>query len=229
VGEPRRLRAHAQQLVAYLALHPDGATTDDLVAALWPDADHENARNRVWRAVSEARRQLGDHVVLRSDELYLLDRGAVSIDTDEFESLLRRADESLGADRERHLERALLLVRGEPLYGSDYPWALGETRRLRATIVDRLVELGSVRLDDCRPAAALTAAEQALALDPFNEPAHRLGMNAEAALGLRQAIVDRYQHLVRELDTRFGLEPERETRLLYRHLLSQDAAPASRP
>jgi DNA-binding SARP family transcriptional activator len=48
-------------------------------------------------------------------------------------------------------------------------------------------------------------------------------MRAEAALGLREAVIARYEALRGELDTKLGLEPERETRLLYRRLLSQDA------
>jgi DNA-binding SARP family transcriptional activator len=89
--------------------------------------------------------------------------------------------------------------------------------------VELLEELGRVRLGNGNPTGALGAAEQALQFDLCNEAAHRLAMQAEAALGLRQAIVDRYEQLSRELDTRLGLEPERETRLLYRRLLSQDS------
>jgi hypothetical protein len=53
-------------------------------------------------------------------------------------------------------------------------------------------------------------------------------MHAESVLGLRQAIVGRYEPLCQELDTRFGLEPEHETRVLYRRLLSQDGREALR-
>src|SRR5262249_46084147 len=143
-----------------------------------------------------------------------------------FEALLAAAD-SEGADRQALLEQALALVRGQPLAGSDYPWATGEIRRLRATIVDRLQELGYLRLDGGDPTGALAAGEQGLALDPLNEGAHRVAMQAEAALGLRQAITARYEQLRERLDARFGLEPERETRLLHRRLLSQDNGHAS--
>ena len=47
-------------------------------------------------------------------------------------------------------------------------------------------------------------------------------MQAEAALGRRQAILDRYQQLTRELDDRLGLRPSTETRDTYHRLLSQD-------
>ena len=66
------------------------------------------------------------------------------------------------------------------------------------------------------------AAERALEFDTDDESAQRLAMRAESSLGLRDAIVDRYEQLRTELDQRFGLEPEQETRALYRRLLSQD-------
>jgi DNA-binding SARP family transcriptional activator len=78
------------------------------------------------------------------------------------------------------------------------------------------------------PTGALAAAEQAIALDPYNEAAHQVAMHAESVLGLRQAIIGRYERLCQELDTRFGLEPEHETRVLYRRLLSQDGREALR-
>jgi DNA-binding SARP family transcriptional activator len=47
-------------------------------------------------------------------------------------------------------------------------------------------------------------------------------MHAEAVLGLRQAVIDRYERLARVLDAQLGLEPERQTRSLYLELLSQN-------
>jgi DNA-binding SARP family transcriptional activator len=218
----RTLRSDTQQLLAYLALHPNGATRDALVATLWPDVDFEKGKKRLWRSISEARGQLGD-VVLRENDRYLLDRTAVAIDVDQFESLLRQADRDPSLESVAFLERALLLVRGALLEGSDFPWADGEIRRLTATIVDRLAALGQHQLDAGNALEALSTAEKAIGFDAYNEAANRLAMTAEGTLGLRQAIADRYEQLSRELDSRFGLEPERETRTLYRGLLSQDA------
>jgi DNA-binding SARP family transcriptional activator len=222
----RRLRSQTQELLVYLALHKEGATTDELVALLWPDVDIDNARARVHRAVSEARSQLGK-VIVRGGERYVLDRNSVAVDLDKFQALLARADARGDVDREQLLERALAYVRGEPLGGTDYSWAAGDVRHLRAKVVELLHDLGDLRLDKDNAAGALAAAEQALALDAYNESAHRLAMRAESALGLREAIVARYERLSRELDAQIGLEPERETRLLYRRLLGQDAVSAS--
>lgn len=226
-SKPRRrgFRSHTQQLLAYLALHREGATADELIAALWPDVADDKVRKRLWDSISDARAHLGESI-LRANERYFLDREAVAVDLDWFEALLARAHAGRGADREQLLERALWLVRGQPLAGTDYPWAVGDVRRLHAAIVDLLNDLGNLRLDTGNPTGALAASEQAIALDAYNEAAHRVAMHAESVLGLRQAIVDRYERLCQELDTGFGLEPEHETRHLYRRLLSQDGREA---
>jgi DNA-binding SARP family transcriptional activator len=218
----RGLRSQTQELLAYLALHADGATTDELVEALWPGIEDDKARMRLWRSVSEARSHLGE-VIVREGHRYLLDREAVAVDLDLFDVLLAKADTERDVDHEELLERALALLRGQPLARTDYPWAVGNVHQLRARIVDLLEQFGHHCLAAGNPRVALAAAEHAIALDAYNEAVHQLAMRAESALGLRQAIVERYERLRQELDTQFGLEPERETRFLYRRLLSQDA------
>jgi two-component SAPR family response regulator len=227
-SEGRRLRSKARQLVVYLALHARGATTDELAAAVFPDLAEEPGRRRVWRSISDVRAELGD-VFARSGDRYVLDRKVVAIDIDEFDILLAQAHNETDAVRERLLRQALALVRGDPLAGTDYPWAAGDVRHLRAKIVALLHELGELRLADGNATGALAAAERAIKFDADDESAQRLAMRAEAALGLRDAIVDRYERLCKELDTRFGLEPDRETRALYRRLLSQDATRSEAP
>jgi len=216
-----RLRSKTRQLLAYLALHPRGATTDELASVIFADLAEDRARQRVWRSISEVRAELGDVLARRGDR-YLLDRTVVAIDIDEFDLFLAQANTESGAARGRLLERALALVRGDPLADTDYPWAGGDVRHLRAKIVALLHELGELRLADGDATGALAAAERALEFDTDDEPAQRLAMRAESALGLRDAIVNRYEQLRAELDQRFGLEPQQETRALYRHLLSQD-------
>jgi two-component SAPR family response regulator len=226
--EGRRLRSKARQLVVYLALHARGATTDELAAAVFPDLAEDPGRRRVWRSISDVRAELGD-VFARSGDRYLLDRTAVAIDVDEFDVLIARASTETDSARERLLKQALALVRGDPLAGTDYPWAAGDMRHLRAKVVALLHELGELRLADGNATGALAAAERAIKFDADDESAQRLAMRAEAALGLRDAVVDRYERLCKELDKRFGLEPDRETRALYRRLLSQDATRSEAP
>ena len=64
-------------------------------------------------------------------------------------------------------------------------------------------------------------AEQAIALDQFHEASWRLALQHEHALGMRESITKRYDDLTHALDHQLGIQPTRETRLMYRQLLGQ--------
>ncbi|MGH7484815.1 MAG: AfsR/SARP family transcriptional regulator [bacterium] len=120
------------------------------------------------------------------------------------------------------LERALGCFAGQPLSGSDFPWAENEQRRLHAIQLDLLERAGRARLATGDVAGALENAEAGLGHEPYNEKLARLAMEAEGALGLRGAIINRYEQLTELLGHQLGLQPHRETRRLYRELLGQD-------
>jgi DNA-binding SARP family transcriptional activator len=219
-GLNRRIkRAATYELLAYLTLHPKGASRDELVEAIWPAQDPERTRPRFWQSVTEARKAIGDAWVHKG-ERYQLDRSKVRVDLDELDQLLTVASDDTTSDATT-LERALALWRGEPLEGADYLWAEGEMRSLSATLLDLLERVGRVRLAHGDARGALQMAEQAIALDQLHEPSWRLALQAEHALGLRESITRRYDDLTRSLDEQLGLEPARETRLVYRQLLGQ--------
>jgi DNA-binding SARP family transcriptional activator len=217
----RGLRAAALELIAYLALNHRQVQRDELLEAFWPRLDPSRTRTRLHQAVRDARRLLGSAIASERDR-YWLDRDAVDIDLDHLERLLAEAraakDDSLG---QRLLEQGLALFTDEPLAGSDYPWAGGELRRLRATQVELLERVGRNLLGPGEPRRALELAERGLALDGLNEGLWRLALEAESALGLREAVDERYERLRVQLGERLGLEPERETRALHRQLLTQ--------
>jgi DNA-binding SARP family transcriptional activator len=217
----RRLRASAQELIAYLALHPDGASRDQLLEALWAGEDPKRSEQRLWQSSSDVRRVLGS-VITRENDRYSLDRRQVRLDLDELERLLASAGTAEPERVQQVLERALSLFTGEPLAGSDFAWAGGELRRLRAIHVDLLEQVGRGRLAAGEPRAALEASERGLAIDVLNEGLWRLALEAESALGLREAVAERYEQLRGLLDERLGLEPARETRHLHRRLLAQN-------
>jgi DNA-binding SARP family transcriptional activator len=216
------LRAAALQLIAYLALNRRQVLRDELLEAFWPGLDPRRTRTRLHQAVRDARRLLG-HAIASERDRYWLDRDAVDTDLDELERLLAEAQAAKDDNvRERLLEQALALFTDEPLACSDYPWAEGELRRLRATHVELLERVGRNLLARREPRRGLELAERALALDGLNEGLWRLALEAERALGLREAVDERYERLRALLGERLGLEPDRETRSLYRSLLAQE-------
>jgi two-component SAPR family response regulator len=154
-------------------------------------------------------------------ESYWLDRAAADVDVDELERLLLAANAAVPGHAQALIEDALRLFRGEPLAGADYAWSESELRRLRATWVDLLEQAARHRLDAREARSALEAAERGIEVDALNESLWRLAMEAENALGLREAVTERYERLRALLDERLGLEPAHETRLLHRSLLAQ--------
>jgi DNA-binding SARP family transcriptional activator len=217
--QPRR-QATAE-LIAYLAVLRRPASRDELLEALWPGDDPRRSADRFYQAASEARRLLGDSF-LRERDTYALDRKLLQIDLDDLDRLRGEAEATTGEQQQASLERALALFRGQPLAGIDALWADAEVRRLHALQVELLQRVGRLCLDRGDATDALEASQQAHALDPSNEHPVQLAMEAEAALGRREAVLKRYEELRRDLDDRFGLEPSRDTKLLFRQLLSQE-------
>lgn len=219
--QPRR-QATAE-LIAYLALQPRSASRDELLEALWPGDDPRRSTDRFYQAASEARKLLGD-AFTRDRDTYTLDRKQVWIDLDELDRLRVEPEAATADCQQTLLEDALALFRGQPLAGIDALWAGTEARRLCALQAEMLGRVGRLRLQAGDAPRALEAAQRAQALDPSDERPTQLAMEAEAALGHREAVAERYEQLCRELDERFGLEPSRDTKVIYRRLLSQDAA-----
>lgn len=216
----RGLRARALELIAFLSLRQEGAQRDEILEALWPGEDPKRSRHRLYQAVRDARRLLGDAVASERDR-YWLDRTYADVDVDELARLLARAKAAEPEHTQVLIDSALRLFRGDPLAGSDYAWSETEVPRLRATFVDLLEQVARQRLEAGEARAALDAALRGLDVDTLNESLWRLAMEAESALGLREAVSDRYERLRAVLDERLGLEPEQETRRLHRRLLAQ--------
>jgi DNA-binding SARP family transcriptional activator len=212
----RPRRAATAELIAYLALQREGATQDRLLEAIWPAQDPRLTRERLWQSVSEARRLLGS-ALPREGRLYRLDRTQVTVDADSIEAALGVPPEF----RAEPIEQALALCEGEPLAGVDGAWAAGHLRRLTAVLAELYEQAGRLYLGRSEPARALLAAERGLSLDELNERLLRLAMEAERDMGLRLAVTARYETLRSLLAERLGLEPARETRILYRRLLGQ--------
>jgi DNA-binding SARP family transcriptional activator len=217
----RGLRATAVELIAYLALRPAGSSRDELLEALWPGDDPARSRPKLYQATRDARRMLGSAAINNAHDRYLLDRAHAHVDFDDLEKLLSELDRATGAARKQLLGQASALFGGEPLAGSDFHWAEGELRRLRTIYVDLLLELCRARLEGGEPRSALDAVERAITLDPLNEELWRTALEAEATLGMRAAVDDRYRALRDLLMDRLGVRPELETRTLYHELLAQ--------
>jgi hypothetical protein len=219
--ESFRHRRRLTELVAYLAMHPDGATTDAFATALWPErrVPLQTLANRL----SEARRALGPASdgrprLRKRDKRHLIVESET--DWDRFRDL---ACEGCGADSWR---RALALVRGRPFDGLDQgEWAQleGFGAAIEASVVGVACRLGEHSLGRGKPDLAHWAALQGLLVSPWDERLYRLVMRAADALGNRGGIDAALRSLALALeldgDPLLGIHPE--TSALYRSLTTR--------
>jgi DNA-binding SARP family transcriptional activator len=225
-GAVLRLRTrHTQALLAYLAL-PCGRAQprDKLAALLWGHLAEDEARNRLRQALFTLRRGLNPAQLscLRADgDALVLEPAGVEVDAVIFEELVREGSPDA-------LERAAILYQGDLLQGlpsqGPHPsafeeWLGAERERLRELALETLAKLVNVQRAAQSPERALSTALRLLALDPLQEVTHRTAMRLYVQLGRRTSALQQYQACVSALRRELDVEPEEETRQLYRDIL----------
>jgi hypothetical protein len=201
-GGPAIDRRKSEELVVYLAMHPDGADEQSLKTALWPDgAPTSHTFNQV---VSRARICLGtgpdgSHYLPRLEAgRYRLSEW-VTTDVDRLSAALRGARVHPGTETMEHLASALRLVRGQPFQGvkAGYEWAHSEgfATRFEILVADAAHLVADWHLEHGDTTAALWAAGQGLLASPLDEALYRDRMRAHAAAGNYSAV----ESVMREL------------------------------
>src|SRR5262245_41908230 len=217
-----------QALLAYLAM-PAGKVhpRDKLATLLWGDLGDVPARAGLRQVLFTLRRILGDPNPLGLDgETVALDPDGVDTDVGEFQ---RCAARGTLAD----LQRAAALYRGDLLQGflvqepSFEEWLVAERRRLHEQAIETLGRLVAQQRDAGALEPAVETALRIVALDPVQEPAHRILMRLHAQLGRRGAALRQYQLCVTALQRELRAEPDAETKALYRDILQRRVVPTS--
>jgi DNA-binding SARP family transcriptional activator len=227
---PLRLGSHkAEALLAFLALSGGRPQPrDKLAALLWPEATDERARHSLRQALVALRRGLGPSasLLVERGETVMVSPDAVDVDVLAFEALVRRGTAEA-------LTEAATLYGGDLLSGlavKEAPfeeWLLGERERLRDLLLDGLARLLARQMDADSLEAAVETASRLLALDPLQEVVHRTLMRLHTRRGRRTEALRQYQECVTALRQELGVEPERETRELYRSILREREAVAA--
>jgi DNA-binding SARP family transcriptional activator len=219
--------------MAFLAVHPGGASADAISEALWPDADPSHATSQRNLALRKARDMLRTATglttpmwILHTSGRYRLDPALISTDLWQLTGALDQARRAATAqDRLAACRTAASLYYGELAEGQAYEWAepYAETARRRA--LDAWATIASI-LADRDPDQALAALESALSHDPYNEYLYQKIMRLQAEAGHREA-VRRTLSLLEARLTELGLTPGAQTRQIAAALLSTHHPPSS--
>lgn len=228
-GAPQKdregLRRKGREILAFLALHPGGATIETLLAALFPDDDPDSAVVRLRRDIYNVRdvlrraTQVPDaKFVSFAAERYQLNPDLIDADVWALErgfDELRAPSKSSG-DSVDALKRVVGAYGGQLLDHSPYEWIdLGLRENYVRRVVDSAQQLSGL-LEHCGDTdGALAAAETALAADRDAEGLYRRVMVLQLALGRNDAA----KRTLRELEARLSdidAEPSDETVRLVR-------------
>lgn len=220
-------RKKARELLAILLSAPDSFFhREELAAWLWPEAD-QKAGLRDFRVAlhalsdtlePERAKNTTAFCIDRQDERYRILSARIELDTDRFESLA-------ASDRLADWERALKLYRGP--FCEEYPYldSLSARREKYERSFMQLCErLTQGYLDGSEFSKAVDVAQQMLAKDPTWEPAYRVLMRAQAALGHEHLLPRTFTLCLETLEEDLGVEPSEETFELARELLGEQLA-----
>ncbi|MCE7985208.1 MAG: hypothetical protein DYG89_28890 [Caldilinea sp. CFX5] len=248
-GEARTAFAYdkVRGLLAYLVVEADRPHRRDWLATLfWPDQARRSALQSLSQALYQLRRALGEtagatpYLLTTPQTVQFNTHSDFWVDLHEF---TQRLDACTGhththlytcADCLARLAQAVALYRGHFLAGfslADSPefdeWTLLQRERFQRLALDALRTLTTAYERQGVYDQALRYGQQWLALDPWQEEAHRALMRLFAASGQRAAALTQFATCRRLLADEVGAEPAAETVALYQRIRDADGQPLS--
>ena len=218
--------ARSRELLAYLLVHPDGRTREQIGEALWPDASPAQVKNNFHVTLHHLRRALGrtDVIVFAEDRYRINWALGIEVDAGLFERDIVAARRALRADR-GSTEAVAALRTAIEMYRGDFfaaesagDWHLEIRDRLQRLWIDGLVMLGEVLMEHGRYMEAADVYRRLARADETNEEAHRQLMTALARSGHRGEALRHYERLATFFERELGSEPDSRTSALHDRL-----------
>jgi DNA-binding SARP family transcriptional activator len=228
------LRRKAAELLTYLAIHRDGATTDAILDALWQDTPASRAAPILHTTTTNIRKILREATgaseasfVIRATDQRRIDPRLITTDLWQFQDALASAAHA-ASDDERYasLQAAASLWRGDIGPGIDSAWIDEHRETLRRDAVDTLARLAELA-EPGDPEQALAHLERAISIDRYQEALYRRIMRLQGDLGRPDAARRTYQLLESRL-TEIEAEPDEITVQLLNRILHSNRRRRSR-
>jgi DNA-binding SARP family transcriptional activator len=206
-----------------------------LMDVLWQDVDESHARKclstDLWRIRSllKAGGFRPERLIVASREGVMFDdKAPYWLDVEAFGKALATINttppEGLIPQQIRDLRAAVDLYRGEMLEGVYDDWCLLHREALAAQYLRALEMLMRWHFVSGQWEAAIACGQKLLAHDPLLEHIHRSVMRCYVELGLRGAAIRQYGSCVERLHRELGIEPMKETVILYRSICGAQSA-----
>ena len=213
------------ELLTFLALHRRGASSSEILDALWPEG---RAVKTFQNSVSRLRKTLGrggdgELFLPYGDGQRYVVSPSVATDWDRFLRLVRQAEHQAPNEALLLLHEAMTMVHGRPFRAPrGYEWAItsGVTAEITETVKLAALRLGQLYLDAGDASGALWAAKQgrrAVETVADSQRLTHLTMEAHRQLGDTPAALAAHQELLRACDE-LDCEPIPEVQAAYREI-----------
>lgn len=218
----------AEALLVYLMHQHRPVSRQVLADFFWDDRRPERGAANLRTLLTMLRKSLGDYLLINRHTVafnhkadYWLDAAVLEQGLARLAHALERT-EPLDAETRAGLGALLDLYRGDFLEGfflsesrAFEEWTLQIQARLRHQVAMALRRLVAACLDEGDYQAGIQFASHLLAIDSFDESAHRQLMWLSARSGHRNAALEQYQRCRELLAAELGVEPARATTALY--------------
>ena len=182
-----------------------------LAFELWPDSNERQARTNLRKLLHDFRHSLpdiGEFVEIDNEIVRWIPIGPSEVDVLRFREAIAVGD----------LELAARLYSGDLLPACYDDWVLDERAKLRAEAYGAFVRLTEEAAGRDDHNATIKHAQRVIDLEPADEAAVRIQMEAHLALGDRAAAVRSYHRCAEVLDRDLGVAPGEAIRAMYRQL-----------
>ncbi len=215
VLDGERLRAfdslRLQRFLALIALRRDAQHRSRLAFELWPDSDESQARTNLRKLLHEFRHALPDveqFVDIEKETVRWVSTGSSEVDVHKFRDAVAAGD----------LHLASRIYSGDLLPACYDDWVLEERAKLHAEVLDALAQLAEESAERNDQKATITYTQRIIDLEPTEETAVMLQMEAHLGLNDKSAALRCYHHYADVLEHDLGLTPGQEIEDLYRQL-----------
>ncbi|MBX3036192.1 MAG: tetratricopeptide repeat protein [Anaerolineales bacterium] len=204
----------------FLSIHKP-MTKEQIGELLWPDTYESAKLNlRFKNDMYRLRKAVGQNVIVYENDFYRFNHHLdYEYDVEAFEKFIANAQKSQDTKRKIDLyQKAVDLVQGPYLNDVYADWVMPERIRLEQVYLNSLIELANLYQANGQPEHVIRVYEKIVELEPSNETACQIAMQAYHRLKNRPAIMRMYQACKEALKTGLGLELSHETEELYRKL-----------
>ena len=211
----RRLRAfnslRLQRFLALVLLRRDLQHRSRLAFKLWPDSNERQARTNLRKLLHDFRQSLpdtGEFVEIDNEIVRWIPTGPSDVDVLRFHDAMAAGD----------LELAGRLYSGDLLPACYDDWVLDERARLRAEAYRAFVRLTEEAAGRDDHKATIRHAQRIIDLEPTDEEAVRIQMEAHLALGNRAAALRAYHRCAEILERELEVGPGEAIGAMYQQL-----------